>query len=189
MVQIDVPAAFAVGSFFADAASKQLQTGDHNRVYQVAWKNNIFQIFFFLWIPIYFIMNFFGWETTYRWWEGDSVTAYPSFLPLFVIIFFAAANAGFFLGNWFVSRRKLIANRCVYLGITLYCLIWIFGQTDRTLQVGTFSQWAANKSVMFYDDSAFLKAFTIVMVVWISGVVGFGLNLRKAGNSSQNIRP
>ncbi len=183
MVQIDVPAAFAVGSFFADAAHKQLQAGGPRALYEVAWKNNMFQIFFFLWIPVYFIMNFFGWETTYRWWTEDSVSAYPLFLPVFVLVFLAAANLGFFLGNWLVSKGMLLANRIIYIGIAIYSVIWVFGQTDRTMQVGTFSQWVAHKSVVFYDDPTFLKAFVIVMAVWVVGVIGFGWNLRKAGNA------
>jgi hypothetical protein len=178
MVQIDVPAAFAIGSFFADAASKKLQSGDPAELYRAAFKNNLFQIFFFLWIPLYFIMNFFGWETTYLWWTSDSVASYPLFIVVFTLVFLAAGNCGFFLGGWLIRRRMIWANRLVYIGIAIYSTIWVFGQTSRTFQVGTYSDWAAHKSVMFYDNKDFLTAFLIVMAVWVIGVVGFYLNLR-----------
>jgi hypothetical protein len=178
MVQIDVPAAFAIGSFFADAAHKKLQSGDPAQLYRAAFKNNLFQIFFFLWIPLYFIMNFFGWETTYKWWTADSVAAYPLFIPVFTVVFLAAGNVGFFLGARLIRGGMVWVNRIIYIGIAIYSTIWVFGQTSRTFQVGTFSQWAAHKSVLFYDDPTFLKAFIIVMVVWAVGVIGFFLNLR-----------
>ena len=53
MIQIDIPIAFCIGSLFADAAYKQLQTGRPEYYYRTMAKNNIFQIFFFSWIPVY----------------------------------------------------------------------------------------------------------------------------------------
>ena len=47
MVQIDVPVAFGIGAFFADAAWKQLQSGRPENYYRVLAVNNMFQIFFF----------------------------------------------------------------------------------------------------------------------------------------------
>jgi hypothetical protein len=65
MVQIDVPVAFAIGSIFADAAHKQLQTGRLEYYYHAFTHNNIYQILFFIWIPVYFLLNYFRWETTH----------------------------------------------------------------------------------------------------------------------------
>ena len=85
MVQIDVPVAFGIGSLFADAAYRQLQTGQALPFYRTLVINNIYQIFFFSWIPVYFMLNYFGWETTHMWWHADSVTAYPFFTPIFIV--------------------------------------------------------------------------------------------------------
>jgi len=74
MVQIDVPVAFAVGSLLADAARRQIEAGRKDLYYRALVKNNMFQIFFFSWIPVYFIANYFGWETTYLWWHAESVS-------------------------------------------------------------------------------------------------------------------
>ncbi len=181
MVQIDVTAAFAVGGFLADAARAQIQAGNKEYTCRASFKNNIFQIFFFSWIPVYFILNFFGWETTYMWWHEDSVAAYPFFVPVFLIIFFLAGNAGFFLGKALVARGRLLANRLIYLGIALYSMIWVFGQTGRTFRVGTYSQWKAQQALLFYENHTFLVMFIFAMIVWLAGVFGFYINLRREG--------
>lgn len=181
MVQIDVPAAFAVGGFLADAARAQIQARNAEYTCRAGFKNIIFQIFCFSWIPVYFILNYFGWETTYMWWHEDSVAAYPFFVPVFLLIFFLAGNAGFFLGKALVAKGSLLANRVIYLGITLYSLIWVFGQTSRTFRAGTYSQWKAQQAPIFYQDHTFLAMFIFAMVVWLAGVFGFYINLRREG--------
>jgi hypothetical protein len=181
MVQIDVPAAFAVGSFLADAARTQIQAGNREFSCRASFKNSVFQVFFFSWVPVYFILNYFGWETTYLWWHEDSVAAYPYFVPVFLVVFFLAGNAGFFLGKALIAKGRLLANRIVYIGLTLYSLLWVFGQTSRTFRVGTYSQWKAQESVMFYQDHTFLGMFIFAMVVWLAGVFGFYINLRREG--------
>jgi hypothetical protein len=181
MVQIDVPAAFAVGSLLADAARRQIEAGRKDLYYRAFLKNNLFQIFFFAWIPVYFIANYLGWETTYMWWHADSVREYPLFLPVFLVVFFAAGNMGFFLGSRLIAARHATANRMMYGAIAIFSLIWVFGQTGRTFKVGTYSQFNAGQAQMFWENSAFLTAFIVVMVVWSAGVIGFFLNLQRDG--------
>jgi hypothetical protein len=181
MVQIDVPIAFAIGSFFADGASKQLRFGRPEYYYRAMWKNNIYQIFFFSWIPLYFLLNYFGWETTHMWWDADSVDAYPYFVPIFMVVFFAAGNAGFLLGKSLVSGAHLIANRAVYLGIVAYALVWVFAQTRRTFRLGNHTQFEQGNSPLFYQDPTFLRMFIFTMVVWGVGLAIFFLSLWRAG--------
>ncbi len=189
MVQIDVPAAFAVGSFFADAARTQLRSAQGELESRASLKNNLFQIFFFSWIPVYFILNYFGWETTYMWWHADAVSAYPLFVPIFLVIFFLAGNAGFYLGKALIVRGHVVANRIVYLGVTLFSLVWVFGQTSRTFRVGTYSQWQTGQALVFYEDHVFLGVFIFVMIVWIAGVIGFYVNLRREGTRLAEVSP
>jgi hypothetical protein len=181
MVQVDVPVAFAIGTMFADAARRQLQTGKPEYCYKVNLKNNIFQIFFFSWIPVYFLLNYFGWETTHMWWQADSVTAYPFFVPVFLVIFFAAANAGFLLGHRLITTGKPMANRVVYIAIFIFSGAWIFGQTDSTFRLGTRSQWLAGQAPWFYEDSTFLAMLIISLLIWGIALARFLLNLIKAG--------
>lgn len=181
MVQIDVPIAFAIGTIFADAAHKQLQTGRPEYYYHTFSKNIIFQIFFFSWIPAYFLLNYFGWETTHMWWYEDSVTAYPYYVPIFIIIFFFAGILGFKLGYWLVKRGRLLINRIVYVLIFLYSAVWIFGQTNSTFRLGTYAEWNADTAPWFYEDITFLSMLILTLVVWGVALVVFILRLRGEG--------
>lgn len=181
MVQIDVPVAFAIGSIFADAAHKQLQTRRPEYYYHTFAQHNIYQIFFFSWIPVYFILNYFGWETTHMWWHADAVTAYPFFVPIFMVIFFLAANGGFLLGNWLVEKGRLVANRLVYIIIFGYSAVWIVVQPGRTFRLGSYAAWKAGIAPWFYQDLVFVLMLIFTLVVWGAGLIVFVLRLREEG--------
>jgi hypothetical protein len=181
MVQVDVPVAFAIGTMFADAAHKQLQKGGKEYFYKILLKNNIYQIFFFSWIPVYFILNYFGWETTHMWWHADSVTAYPFFVPIFLVIFFAAVNAGFLLGYQLVTSGKLKANRVIYIALFIYSGIWIFSQTGSTFRLGTYAQWKAGNAPWFYEDPKFFAMLIITLLIWGIALAWFLFSLVKEG--------
>jgi hypothetical protein len=181
MVQIDVPVAFAIGSIFADAAYKQLQTGRPEYYYHAFSKNNIYQIFFFSWIPVYFLLNYFGWETTHMWWHEDSVTAYPFYVPIFMVIFFLAANGGFLLGYWLVRKGLLLANRIVYVAIFIYATAWIFAQPGSTFRLGTYAEWKAGTAPWFYEDRTFLFMLIFTIILWWVGLIVFFRKLRREG--------
>lgn len=181
MVQIDVPIAFGIGSFFADAAYKQLQAGRPEYYYRTFCKHNIYQIFFFSWIPVYFLLNYFGWETTHMWWKADTVAAYPYFVAIFIVIFFLAANGGFLLGNRLVKSGRVGTNRAVYLGILAYSGIWIFGQRERTFRLGTYTEWANGEAPWFYEDRTFLYVLIFTLVVWAIPLLIYFRALRREG--------
>jgi hypothetical protein len=181
VVQIDVPIAWGIGSLFADAASTQLASGRAEYHYRALLKNNIYQIFFFSWIPVYFVLNYFGWETTHMWWHADSAAAYPYFVPILMVVFFAAANGGFLLGAWLVRRGRPGVNRAIYLGILAYSAIWIFGQLNRTPRLGTYADFVAGRAPWFYTDSTFVFMLVFTIVVWVVGMLVFVLQLRAEG--------
>lgn len=181
MVQIDVPVALGVSCFFADMASRQLRNGGPEHYFHTFSCTAVFQAFFFSWIPLYFLMNFFGWETTHMWWHEASVTAYPLYIPLFVVIFWLAAVAGFLIGAHLVRKGRLWWNRGIYIAILLYSAIWIFGQPTRSMVLGSYADWKAGTAPWFYENTTFLVAFIIAMVVWTVGLVIFGVKLRRHG--------
>ena len=183
MVQIDVPIAFAIGSLFADAAHKQLQTGQSRYFYKALALNNIYQIFFFSWIPVYFVLNYFGWETTHMWWHTDSVASYPFFVPILIVVFFGAANGGFLLGNALVRQNRVVANRAVYLGIVAFSGVWIFAQTNSTFKLGTYTQWVNGQAPWFYENSTFVAMLVFTLVVWGGALAYFALRMRKEDNA------
>ncbi len=181
MVQIDIPAAFGASCFLADMASRQLRLGRAEYYFHTFTCTAIFQAFCFSWIPLYFLMNFFGWETTHMWWHADSVTAYPFFIPVFVLIFWLAAGLGFLTGTHLARNGRIWTNRGIWMGIGLYCLLWIFVQPGRSMQLGTYSDWQAGAAPWFYENSTFLTMFIISMLVWLAGIVYFAALLRGHG--------
>lgn len=181
MVQIDVPVAFGVSCFFADMASRQLRTGRPEYYFHTFTCTTIFQAFCFSWIPLYFLMNYFGWETTHMWWHEAGVTAYPLYIPIFVVVYWLAAMLGFLAGTKLVQAGRLWANRAVYIGILVFCAIWIFGQPGRSMRLGSYADWKAGTAPWFYEDLTFVIALAVTLVVWAAGLVYFGTLLRRRG--------
>jgi hypothetical protein len=126
-------------------------------------------------------MNYFGWETTHMWWTADSIAAYPYYVPIFMLVFFAAANTGFLLGKRLVTRGHLVWNRVVYLGIVVYAGIWIFAQTPRTFRLGNHTQFKQGTSPLFYQDCTFVAMLVFSLVVWVVGLAVFSLGLWREG--------
>jgi len=166
MVQIDVPMAFGIGSLFADAAREQLRKGRAEYYFHALLHNNVYQIFFFSWIPVYFLLNYFGWETTHMWWHADAVTAYPYYLPIFIVVFFIAANGGFLLGRKLVLAGRAGLNRGIYFGTVVYSGIWILAQWQRTLKLGSYRAWLAGAAPWFWEDRTFVFMLAFTLVVW-----------------------
>jgi len=188
MVQIDVPVAFGVSCFFADMARRQLKLGRAEYHFHTFSCMAIFQAFFFSWIPLYFLMNFFGWETTHMWWHAPSVTAYPYYVPLFVLLFWFAAVVGFVVGTRLVRKGYERVNRGIWIAILIYCGIWIFGQPGRSMRLGSYVEWKSGTAPWFYEDTTFLTMFIISMVVWIVGIVYFAVVLRRQGRHLEVVR-
>ncbi|HHT9152627.1 MAG TPA: hypothetical protein ACFYEM_03740 [Candidatus Hypogeohydataceae bacterium YC40] len=184
MVQVDVPVAFALGQIFADAAKKQLLTGKPEYYLSALLKNNIYQIFFFSWIPVYFLANYFGWESTHMWWHKDNVLAYPFFLPLFILVFFFAANSGFCLSALLIRKGRLLLVRASYVGIFVYSLVWIFGLWHRTSYLGTHNEWAHGTAKRVWDTSGgetFIYMLFFTLIVWFVALILFIKNLISEG--------
>ena len=187
MVQIDVPVAFALGNLFADVAKKQLQSEEPRYYYKTFGSYLIYQIFFFSWIPVYFILNYFGWETTHMWWKQASVVSYPFFVPIFIVIFFLAAIFGFKSGTCLVRKGRVWTNRLVYLGIGLFSGIWIFAQPQSTFKLGSYEEWKNGTAPWFYEDKVFLFMFIFSILVWAMALALFlfklcGESKRMEGN-------
>ncbi|MFZ5449937.1 MAG: hypothetical protein ACOZFS_15000 [Thermodesulfobacteriota bacterium] len=115
------------------------------------------------------------------WWHADAVTEYPFFVPIFLVIFFAAANAGFLVGHRLIMNGKPLANRVVYIAIFLYSAAWIFGQTESTTRLGTYAQWKAGQAPRFYEDSTFLAMLIVSLLIWGIGLAFFLRSLLQEG--------
>jgi hypothetical protein len=173
VVQIDIPIAFAVGQMFADAASRQLSTGKPEPYYRALAVTNIFMGLFFAPIPIYFLVDYFGWETTYMC-DPAQVTRF--FIPIVLFALFLAANLGFWLSAALIRKGRAGIGRILYVLIWIYALGWIFGNWPRSTRIGTYTQyytavdtmaraWEVSKDPFFLILLATLVIFAVPLLL------------------------
>ena len=86
MIQVDLPVAFGSGTLLAAALEHHTSERTWPYLYQRGLARNlIFQTLFALWLPVYLLVNYFGFQTSHMFWHGESLTDYPALLPLFLI--------------------------------------------------------------------------------------------------------
>lgn len=107
MVQTEVLIAFAIGQMLADAANQQLKTGMPEPNYRTLAFTDIFTGLFFAPISVYFLVDDFGWETTYMC-DPDRIARF--FMPIALLVVILAANLGF-CDRVRLSRRSLMSLR------------------------------------------------------------------------------
>jgi hypothetical protein len=179
MIQVDIPFAAAMGSLAAGAARAQLNAGGREEYLRTWLATNLFLAFGFSWIPVFFLINYFGWETTHLWWTAPDVTAYPWFIPITLILTFACGNAGFLLGARLETAGRVVANRVFYLAIFSCGIAWMIGFSPRTLKLGSYHTWTTSPWV--YDDPAFVRAWVIAMSTWFGLYVSLVIHLLRRG--------
>lgn len=166
MIQVDVPLAAAMTAAAAAAARPQLRTGARAE-YLHAWLAiNVFLMFGFAWIPIYFLVAYFGWETTHMWWTSPRVTEHPWVIPTAMILLFAFGNGGFVLGARWVRQGRDRVNRGFYIGILVACIAWMVWFYPRTLKLGSAETWPA--APWCYEDPVFMAAWAFTSAVWFT---------------------
>jgi hypothetical protein len=175
--------ALGVGSLMAHAARRQItskQTGEVSRAFA---KVLIFHSVAFMWPPIYLLVFYFGFETSHMWFHGDSVADYPWLLPTFFLALFASNVAGFALGSRFV-RQGTPRNALILFGAcVLFTCGWILALPDRTMTLGTYSDWAAGTAPAASSDPAFMAFVSVVMVGYTAGAWMVVRSLEKDGQT------
>jgi hypothetical protein len=173
MVQIDVPMAACSTLMLVDAAHRQLQLKndpEQRYFYKTLAKVNLFTAFFFVWIPVYFVIDYFPWETTYLYnYQAMSEFMRAAFVPLLILAVFAVANMAFWLGWRWVRNGYLRRVRILYALLWLYAATWIVAFFPRTATVtprGTQFQSVSAGSFTEYkqlrDESGRPLAFYIL---------------------------
>lgn len=181
MIQVDIPFAGAMGLLAAGAARAQLRAGGREEYLRTWLATNLFLIFGFSWIPAFFLVNYFGWETTHLWWTAPDITAYPWLIPIVIILLFACGNAGFLLGARLEMTGRFVANRVLRIAIFAGGIAWMIGFYPRTLKLGSYHTWTTSPWV--YEDPAFVRAFVITTSVWIGLYIALVTHLLRRGRS------
>jgi len=181
VVQIDIPIAFAVGQMLADAASHQLRTGRPEPYYRTLAYTNLFTGLFFAPIPIYFLVDYLGWETTYMY-DPDYLTRF--FIPIVLFVLILAANLGFWLSNALIQKDRAWIGRIIYIVIWLYSLGWILGNWPRATRIGDYTQYHTARETMAraweVSKDPFLFILFATLIIFAVPLVLFIWRLRRA---------
>ena len=183
MIQIDLPMAAGMGSFFAAAASRQLQKGGRLQYYRVLAINLIFQVMFILWLPIYLFVAAFGWETSHMWFHEDSLADYPALLPLFVLAYILLNVAGYHYGTKLVRQGKTKLCWAIFFASCAFFVGWIALQPDRTLRLGTYQEWLAGATPYVWQDTTLISVVTFGAVSFNIALIAVYRFLQKEGKA------
>jgi len=181
LIHVDVPLLVSFGAMFADAAQKQIRTGDPAHAHRAQLQANLFHALFFLWAPLYFMVAYFGWETSHLWWHGDSVADYPLLLPGLLVVFTLAVNVGFMAGKWLVIRRRQGTLYALYGATAVFGIGWLIVMNDRVSRLGTYREFAAGQAPRLTDDSTFLTMLALNLVVTAGALTFFVARLIREG--------
>jgi uncharacterized membrane protein YfcA len=171
MIQVDLPVAFGSGTLLAAALEHHTSARAWPYLYQRALaKNLIFQALFALWLPVYLLVNYFGFQTSHMFWHGESLTDYPALLPVFLILYFLANIAGFSTGAWLVLHGRARLARLIFVAAFTYFALWMALQPYRTLSLGTFDEWRAGSAPWIWTDSWFMGVLAAGALVFFVGI-------------------
>jgi hypothetical protein len=180
MVQIDIPIAFAVGQMLADAANQQLKTAQPAPYFRALAYTNIFTGLFFAPIPIYFLVDYFGWETTYM---CNPIGLTRFFIPIVLFAVMLAANLGFWLSNGLIRKGHDVVGRVIYVLIWIYSLAWILGNWPRATRLGTYAQYQSAPDTMVrvweVSKDPFLFILIATLIIFFVPLVLFIWSLRR----------
>jgi uncharacterized membrane protein YfcA len=171
MVQVDLPVAFGAGSLLAAALEPRAGAPTWPYLYQRALARNlIFQALFVLWLPVYLLVKYFGFQTSHMFWHSDSLTDYPYLMPAFLAVYFAANVAGFQTGAWLVLHGRARLARLIFVAGFTYFALWMALQPYRTLTLGTFEEWKSGAAAWIWTDAPFMGLLGTGMVVFFAGI-------------------
>ena len=178
MVQVDLPFVFGVGSFFAWAARAQIAAGKVVHYYEALLKNFAFQVLFAFWLPLYLLINHFGFQTSHMWWTEDSVAEYPLFLPIFFVLYFVCNWAGFAVGARLVRQGREKWSLGIFIAAWVFFIGWIALQPEHTLRDGSHSDWSAGLAPWIHETPLLGTLIGAFVVFWI-GLIWFYRDLRR----------
>jgi hypothetical protein len=181
MIHLDVPLVFSFGVLFADAAKQQIRADPPVYAPRTQLEANLFQTVFFVWAPLYFMVAYFGWETSHLWWHGDSVADYPLLLPGLIVALTASVNAGFLVGKSLVLRERQRTIWAIYLATAVFCVWWLIAMGDRVSRLGTYREFAAGQAPPITTDPTFMTVLAINLVVTGGALAVFVTRLIRAG--------
>lgn len=197
MVQVDVPAAFAMGQVYALIAKQSLSKEPSLLGNRFITLNNWYVTLILAPVGLFLLVGWPGWETMYRWSWVESVQFHP-FTALFYILFLAAmviiGNAGFIIAHRLYLRNKdQTAKKLLVVSIIISLSAFLI-DINAPFSIGTFEEYHNGESIKvtrllvketekdrnqagstLSDARSFFIAWFFIMLYWVMGSILMGI--------------
>lgn len=186
MVQVDLPAAFAVGQVYALLAKKYLKSEPNLFLNKMTGVLNLYLSCGFSIAGMYLLIGWPSWEVMYTSaWVEDPFNrpAVAIFYILFLMAMVLLGNIGFILGHYWYRKGK---DRLVVLGSVIgiiltflpFLLKWGVWWT-----IGTHAEFGSGGGASFWQPP-FFYGWLLVMGYFAVITVLVGIWFKKKGNES-----
>lgn len=189
MVQVDLPAAFAVGQVFAFLSRDYLRQEPHKFSHRLLGPLNFFLACCYAPVGMFLLIGWPAWEVMYRsaWVEDPFNRPWvAAFYVLFGIAMVVLGNVGFILAHhWYRTGRDrwvlwgaAAGGVLTFLPFALRWGVW--------WQVGTWSQVQAGEGYSFWQ-APFHAAWLGVISYMVVTLMLMGLWLHRKGNHFERL--
>ncbi|MCP4662392.1 MAG: hypothetical protein GY856_43900 [bacterium] len=184
MVQVDLPAAFAIGQIYALLSKDYLKKDERKFTNRLLGPFNFFMSCCFAPVGMFLLIGWPAWEIMY-WggWVEDPFNKpwVAGFYVLFGIVMVVLGNVGFILAHhWYRKGRDQWVVWGSVVGVVLTLLPFVL-QWGVWMNVGNYAEVDGGAGYSFFG-MPFFGGWLVVMGYMGITAVGMGLWLKKKGN-------
>lgn len=184
MVQVDLPAAFAVGQVFALLAKKYLKNEPSIFTNKLLGPLNFYLCCCFSTVGMFLLVGWPAWEVMYvsGWVENPfDRPLVAGFYVVFLIAMMLLGNFGFMLGHyWYKKGKDKLVVIWAIIGVILTALPFIL-KWGVWWNIGTKSQIEAGTGYSFFKPP-FFYGWLVIISYLVIGTVLTGLWFKKQGS-------
>jgi hypothetical protein len=175
MVQVDIPAAFAMGQLLAMVGRKSLKTGQPSVRDRFLVLTNWYTSLILGTTGLFLLVGWPGWETMYQWsWVEN-----PQFKPMvalfyivFLVLMVILGNAGFLMSYRLIrSNREALAKTILALSVIGTFAPFLI-DIKAPFYIGTYQQYHAGQASLIFN-SPFICSWFGIMLFWVIGSIVF----------------
>jgi len=181
VIQVDLPAAFAVGQFFAFLSGNYLKKTPEKFTNKLLGPFNFYMSCGFVPAGMYLLVGWPSWETMYitDWVEKTfNRPLVAGFYVLFMVLMILLGNIGYILGHhWYVKGKDKLVVYGSIAGAVLAVLHFIL-RWGIWWKIGTYAQVQANQGYSFWENP-FFGGWLFAMSYMVAAMVFMGLWLKR----------
>lgn len=182
MVQVDLPAAFAVGQIFAALSKGYLRKEPQLFTNRLLGPFNVYLSCCFAPVGMFLLIGWPTWEVMYvtDWLEAPfDRPLVAGFYILFGIVMVVLGNVGFILAHhWYRHGRDAWVRIGAIVGLILTILPFLL-RFGIWWHVGSYQQVVVEKAGYSFWDPPFFTGWATIMTFMVISLVAMGLWLKK----------